>query len=60
MIKLYEIFLLMKLKTKCLSIIIVVTDMIVLKVVIALLLLDGQEGNLLSDQFAHPKVCCDS
>lgn len=27
---------------------------------IALLLLDGQEGNLLSDQFAHPKVCCDS
>ena len=50
----------MKLKTKCLSIIIVVTDMIVLKVVIALLLLDGQEGNLLSDQLAHPKVCCDS
>ena len=50
----------MKLKTKCLSILIVITDMIVLKAVIALLLLDGQEGNLLSDQFAHPKVCCDS
>lgn len=60
MIKLYEIFLLMKLKTKCLSILIVVTNMIVLKAMIALFLLDGQEGNLLSDQFAHSKVGCDS
>ena len=60
MINLYEIFLLMKLKTKCLSILIGITDMIVLRAGISLLLLDGQEGNLLSDQFAHPKVCCDS
>lgn len=46
----------MKVKIKYFSSHIVVTEMIALKAVIAFLILGDQEGNLLRDQFAYPKV----